>query len=140
MATSSVGTRRKPLWQRPDKWLAGYLFVGPAVILLVIFSIISIIVSLYLSFFDFDIISRGGPFIGLGNYKEALFGDKLFWTALFNTAFYAVGVVPGITIFSFLLAFAGNRVVYGKGIFRTIYFLPSITPLVVISLVWVWLY
>jgi len=140
IGAASAVHKRKPLWQRPDQWLAGYLFVAPAAILLVIFSIIAIVVSLYLSFFDFDIISRGGPFIGLGNYREALFADKLFWIALFNTAFYAVGVVPGITVISFLLAFAGNRVVYGKGIFRTVYFLPSITPLVVISLVWVWLY
>ncbi len=50
------------------------------------------------------------------------------------------GVVPGITIFAFLLALAGHKVAYGKSIFRTIYFLPSITPLVVISLIWVWLY
>ncbi|MCC6456262.1 MAG: sugar ABC transporter permease [Caldilineaceae bacterium] len=140
MGAGNVVSRRKPLWQRPDKWLAGYLFVGPAVILLIVFSIISIGISLYLSFFDYDIISRGGPFVGLGNYREALFKDELFWTALLNTALYALGVVPGITIFAFLLAFAGHRVMYGKGVFRTIYFLPSITPLVVISLVWVWLY
>jgi multiple sugar transport system permease protein len=130
----------KPYWQQPRKWIAGYLFAGPAILLLIVFSAISIIVSLYLSFFDFDIISRGGPFVGLGNYREALFQDELFWTAMLNTAYYAAGVVPGITISAFLLALAGHRARHGKGIFRTIYFLPSITPIVVISLVWVWLY
>jgi multiple sugar transport system permease protein len=137
--TSAV-SRRRPYWQQPGKWISGYLFAGPAIILIIIFSLLSIIVSLYLSFFDFDIIARGGPFIGFDNYREALFKDELFWTALLNTATYAIGVVPGITIISFLLAYAGHNVTYGKGIFRTIYFLPSITPLVVISLVWVWLY
>jgi multiple sugar transport system permease protein len=130
----------KPYWQQPRKWIAGYLFAGPAVLLLIVFSAISIIVSLYLSFFDFDIISRGGPFVGLGNYREALLQDELFWTAMLNTAYYAAGVVPGITISAFLLALAGHRARHGKSIFRTIYFLPSITPIVVISLVWVWLY
>ena len=57
-----------------------------------------------------------------------------------NTAYYAVGVVPGITISAFLLALIGHKATFGKGTFRTIYFLPSITPIVVISLIWVWLY
>ncbi|CAN5413294.1 sugar ABC transporter permease [soil metagenome] len=130
----------KPYWQQPRKWIAGYLFAGPAVLLLIVFSLISIVISLYLSFFDYDIIRKGGPFVGLANYREALFKDDLFWTALWNTAYYAIGVVPGITILAFLLALAGHKATYGKSVLRTIYFLPSITPLVVISLVWVWLY
>jgi multiple sugar transport system permease protein len=138
--TSGQRNQARPYWQQPRKWIIGYLFAGPAVILLILFSLISIGVSLYLSFFNYDIIARGGPFVGLGNYREAIFEDDLFWTALFNTAYYAAGVVPGITIFAFLLALAGHGVRYGKSVFRTIYFLPSITPIVVISLVWVWLY
>ena len=132
---AEIGKRSgpKPLWKQPRKWIAGYLFAGPAIILLIVFSLISIGVSLYLSFFDYDIISRGGPFIALGNYREALFEDELFWTALLNTALYALGVVPGITIFAFLLAFAGHRVTVGRSVFRTIYFLPSITPLSLIA-------
>lgn len=139
--SSPAGKHRpKPFWRQPRKWIAGYLFAGPAMILLILFSLISISVSLYLSFFDYDIIARGGPFLGFGNYREALFKDELFWKALANTAYYAIGVVPGITITAFLLALAGHNVRHGKGIFRTIYFLPSITPIVVISLIWVWLY
>lgn len=133
-------SKPRPLWRQPRKWIAGYLFVGPAALLLIVFSIISIAVSLYLSFFDYDIIARGGPYIGLDNYREALFQDELFWVAIRNTAVYAAGVVPGITISAFFLALAGHRITYGKSIFRTIYFLPSVTPVVVISLVWVWLY
>jgi multiple sugar transport system permease protein len=129
-----------PFWRQPRKWIAGYLFAAPAITLLILFSVISITVSLYLSFFDYDIIRRGGPFLGLGNYREALFRDNLFWTAMLNTAVYAAGVVPGITISAFLLALTGHKVTYGKSVFRTIYFLPSITPIVVISLIWVWLY
>ena len=133
-------SKPKPLWRQPSKWIAGYLFAAPAITLLILFSVISIAVSLYLSFFDYDIIRRGGPFVGLDNYREALFEDDLFWTAMRNTAFYAIGVVPGITITAFLLALAGHKATTGKGFFRTVYFLPSITPIVVISLIWVWLY
>jgi multiple sugar transport system permease protein len=114
--------------------------MAPAGLLIIVFSVISIGVSLYLSFYDYDIIRRGGPFLGFGNYREALFQDDLFWTAMWNTAYYALGAVPGITISGFLLALIGHKATFARGTFRTIYFLPSITPIVVISLIWVWLY
>lgn len=132
--------KHRPWWQQPRKWIAGYFFAGPAVILIVIFSLIAIAYSLYVSFLQYDVISPTHPFVGLSNYREALFKDKLFWTSFRNTAFYVIGVVPGITITAFLLALAGHNVRRGRGAFRTIYFLPSITPAVAMALVWVWLY
>ena len=130
---------RLPYWKQPRKWIAGPLFASPAILLIVVFSIISIAVSLYISFFDYDVISEVTPFVGLGNYREAL-SSEMFWLALKNTAVYVLGVVPGITISGFLLAWAGHKVKHGRTFFRTVYFLPSITPMVVLSLVWMWLY
>lgn len=130
----------RPFWQQPGKWIAGYLFAGPAILLIIVFSVIAIAFSLYVSFFQYDVISQTRPFLGLGNYREALFKDRLFWTSLKNTTFYVVGVVPGITITGFLLALAGHKARWGRGTLRTIYFLPSITPAVAMALVWVWLY
>jgi multiple sugar transport system permease protein len=130
----------RPLWKQPSKWIAGYLFAAPAVLLIVVFSIISIGVSLYISFFEYDVISANKPFIGLSNYREALFKDKLFWTALRNTALYVLGVVPTTIVLGFACALAGHSIRHGRGFFRTLYFLPSITPVVVTSLVWMWLY
>ncbi len=132
--------KRRSWAQQPSKWISGYLFAGPAIILIVIFSLVAIAFSLYVSFFDYDIISPNRPFIGLSNYKEALFRDKLFLKSFKNTALYVIGVVPGITITAFLLALAGHKVRWGRDAFRTIYFLPSITPAVAMALVWVWLY
>lgn len=129
-----------PYWKQPRKWIAGYLFAAPAITLIVIFSLVSIAISLYVSFFQYDVISEVRPFLGLGNYREALFQDELFWRAFKNTALYVVGVVPGITIGGFLLALAGHKVKRGRSLFRTVYFLPSITPTVAMALVWVWLY
>jgi len=131
---------RPPLWKQPGKWIAGYLFAAPAITFIVVFSVISIAVSLYISLFEYDVISDVKPFVGLGNYREALFDDDLFWTAMENTAVYVISVVPSITIVGFLLALAGHKARHGRSVFRTIYFLPSITPMVVIALVWVWLY
>jgi multiple sugar transport system permease protein len=138
-ATSSTHVP-PPLWKQPRKWIAGYFFAGPAIILIIVFSLISIAFSLYVSFFQYDVISEVKPFLGLGNYREALFQDELFWVALKNTTIYVIGVVPGITIGGFLLALAGHKVTHGRSIFRTVYFLPSVTPTVAMALVWVWLY
>ncbi|NPV07357.1 MAG: sugar ABC transporter permease [Anaerolineae bacterium] len=131
---------RPPLWKQPRKWIAGYIFTAPAITFIVIFSIISIIVSLYISFFQYDVISEHSPYVGLGNYREALFEDDLFWRALKNTFLYVLGVVPAITVFGFLLALIGYKARHGRSFFRTVYFLPSITPMVVIALIWMWLY
>ncbi len=131
---------RPPLWRQPRKWIAGYLFASPAIAFIVVFSIISIVISLYISFFQYDVISETHPFLGLGNYKEALFRDKVFWVALRNTAVYVVAVVPLITICGFLLALAGHNARQGRSFFRTVYYLPSITPMVVVALIWMWLY
>lgn len=132
--------KSRPFWQQPRKWIAGYFFAGPAILLIIVFSLIAIAFSLYVSFFQYDVISQNRPFLGLGNYREALFKDRLFWTALKNTTYYVIGVVPGITIIAFLLALAGHKVRWGRSTFRTIYFLPSITPAVAMALVWVWMY
>jgi len=131
---------RPPLWKQPGKWIAGYLFASPAIFFIILFSVISIVVSLYISFFQYDVISANRPFVGLGNYREALRKDPIFWSALRNTAIYVIGVVPAITITGFALALAGHSARYAKSFFRTIYFLPSITPMVVIALIWIWLY
>lgn len=119
---------------------SGYAFVTPAMLFIVAFSIVSIGISLYISFFRWDILSSHHPFVGLANYHQALFTDALFWQAARNTVYYVVVVVPGITVLAFALALIANEALWGRAIFRAIYFLPSITPVVVISLVWLWLY
>ncbi|HEV8633698.1 MAG TPA: sugar ABC transporter permease [Chloroflexota bacterium] len=128
------------LRRRVRRTYAGYFFVTPAALLIVVFSVVAIVVSLYISFFQWDILSDTHPFLGLANYRQALAGDDLFWIALRNTAYYVVFVVPGITVLGFGLALIANEALFGRAVFRTIYFLPSITPMVVIALIWIWLY
>jgi multiple sugar transport system permease protein len=126
--------------RRVRRTYAGYFFVSPAALLIVVFSLVAIVVSFYISFFQWDILSDTHPFVGLANYRQALGGDNLFWIALRNTAYYVVFVVPGITVLGFGLALIANEALFGRAVFRTIYFLPSITPMVVIALIWIWLY
>jgi multiple sugar transport system permease protein len=133
-------TGRDAFRRRVRRTYAGYFFVSPAALLIVVFSVVAIVVSFYISFFQWDILSEHHPFVGLANYRQALGGDNLFWIALGNTAYYVVFVVPGITVLGFGLALIANEALFGRAIFRTIYFLPSITPMVVIALIWIWLY
>ncbi|GIV77278.1 sugar ABC transporter permease [Litorilinea aerophila] len=131
--------RRRIFWKRLRKTWPGYLFVSPAVLLISIFSYISIAFSLYISFFEYDIITENRPFVGLENYVRAV-GDSLVRIGFRNTLVYVVVIVPAITGISLILAVLGNQVRQGRAIFRTIFFIPTITPVVVTSMLWVWLY
>jgi multiple sugar transport system permease protein len=117
----------------------GYVFVAPAALFLMVFSYGAILFSLYVSFRSWDIVNPEKPFVGLDNFRRAL-DSPLFWTALQNTATYAVAIVPAVTALAFVLALFAHHAPRGRGFFRTVYFIPTITPGVVISLIWAWLY
>lgn len=131
--------KRRVFWKRIKKTWPGYLFISPAVFFISLFSYISIIFSLYISFFEYDIITDIRPFVALENYARAVV-DSLVGLGFRNTIIYVVVIVPAITIISLLLAVLGNQVRKGRAIFRAIFFIPTITPIVVTSMLWVWLY
>ncbi len=138
-APSRARGQRALLWKRLKKTWQGYLFISPAVLLISVFSYISIAFSLYISFFEYDIITETHPFVGLQNYTRAV-ADSLVRIGFRNTIVYVVVIVPVITVISLLLAVLGNQVHRGRSVFRTIFFIPTITPVVVTSMLWVWLY
>ena len=132
-------SRRWLLWSRIKKTWPGYLFVSPAALLIIIFSYVAMFFSFYLSFREHDIIAETSVFIGLDNYRRA-FADPIVRVSFKNTILYVVGIVPSIIVGSLLLAVLGNQVRKGRAIFRTIYFIPTITPGVVTAMLWVWVY
>jgi multiple sugar transport system permease protein len=135
---SRRASKRQEVWKRIKKTWQGYLFISPAAILIMVFSYLAIGFSLYISFCQYDIISEQHPFTGLENYKRA-FADELVGVGFRNTIVYVAVIVPSITILALLLAVLGNQVRRARSIFRTIFFIPTITPIVVTSLLWVWL-
>jgi len=135
----SRASRNRELWRRLRKTWPGYLFISPAGLLITVFSYVAIIFSLYISFHQYDIISEARPFEGLENYARAL-NDKLVRISFRNTFVYVAVIVPSITVISLLLAVLGNQVRRGRALFRTVFFIPTITPIVVTSMLWVWLY
>jgi len=131
------GGRHSSLLAR-EAW-EGRLFVLPWVLGFVIFTAGPMLYSFYLAFTDYDVLSPP-RWVGPVNFVRALTDDPLFWVALFNTAYYVLIAVPLYLVASFLVALAVNQRVAGIHIYRTIYYLPSITPLVASSILWLMMF
>jgi len=125
-----------PLETRQALW--GYLFLSPWLFGLIIFVSGPMIACLVLSFSEYDILSPP-KWIGLGNYERAFFQDELFWPSLGRTAYYAILTVPLEIIGALLLALLLNQGIRGTSFFRTMFFLPHLTPAVAMATLWVWL-
>ncbi len=98
----------------------------------------SILATLVLSFYDWDLI-RAPTWVGLTNYAE-LPKDRLFMNALVNTALFSALYVPLTLVFSFALALLLNRKISGVSLFRAIYFLPVVSSPTAVGLLWTWIY
>ena len=118
--------------------MVGWLFVLPAVLGTLIFIIFPVICSFSLSFTDWDLLNEI-KFVGLDNYK-AVFNDNLFWKMLDNTFVYAISTTVFGVIIPLTLAYILNNKIRGSEFFKTAYFLPFITPMIVIALVWQWIF
>lgn len=126
----------------PNKWkepISFYLLISPWLIGLVVFVLGPILASLLLSFYKWDLISPA-KFIGFRNYYEMFNVDPLFWKSLKVTLIYVLFRVPLALITALLLALMMNQKVPGIGIFRTIYYLPSVVSGVAVSMLWIWVF
>jgi multiple sugar transport system permease protein len=116
----------------------GYIFLSPWVLGLLLFVAGPVIASAYFSLTDYDIISPP-RFIGLANYYKAFFEDDLFWSSLGRTAYYSIVSIPLGVIGSLLFAILLNQRIPFTNLFRSLYFLPHLTPSVAMAIVWSWL-
>lgn len=129
-----LASRRAMTWRR---W-RGVIYVLPWLIGFIAFTLGPFAFSLYLSFARWQLL---GPitFVGLANYEKLLFDDPLFIQSLGNTIYYTAVHVPGLMLLAFLAAALLNQPIRGRAFFRTLFYLPSITPGVASVLLWVWL-
>jgi len=111
-----------------------YLYILPAFILLLLFRLIPIVMSFVISFFDWK-ITGSGEFIGFKNYAT-MFQDKVFWQSLLNTFWLVIIVVPASIVFPLFFASLLNQIKRLKSLFRIVYFVPFVTSLVAVSIVW----
>ena len=119
---------------------AGWLFAAPAIIGFVVLTLLPMIFSLYWSMTDFNVFRSVTNFIGLDNYRNMFGSSELYFKdALKATGYYSILNVPASILFSFSVALMLSSSIRGRGIFRSIFYLPSIIPAVASCMVWVWL-
>ena len=116
----------------------GLAFCAPWLIGLSLFLIYPLGAALYYSLCDYSVLLPP-VFIGVANYTDLL-SDELFWKSLGNTTYYAVGSVTLGSLVSLGLALLLNSRVKGLAFFRTIFFLPSLMPVVAAGILWMWMY
>ena len=129
---------------RPRRLPAAYGFLAPALFMIAVFLLLPVLAALGLSFTDFDIYALGNlnhlRFVGLRNYLE-LVQDPIFWTALFNTGYFVlIGGPLSIAVSLGAALLVNARLVRFKGFFRVVFFLPVVTTLVAVAIVWRYLY
>lgn len=128
--------------ERPTllKTLKAFLYLLPALIILVTFNIYPIIKSILISFYtDYDYFKEIVKARGLANYKYVL-TDSEFWVSMKNTLIFVVGVVPLSIIISMAIAILLNQKIKFRSLFRTVYFIPFVTSVVAVSIVWRWIF
>ena len=114
---------------------------APAMILLTLFLLIPAAFALGLSFTNARLISPNAPeFVGLSNFQRALTQDPTFLRSILNTFYFAAVVVPVQATFGLVLALLINRRIRGVNAFRTVYFMPVVTSMVVVSILWTFMY
>ncbi|SFP52328.1 multiple sugar transport system permease protein [Butyrivibrio proteoclasticus] len=122
------------------KSFKGYLYLLPSIIIMICFTLYPLVRAIIMSFLgNYSIINDGYTSIGFENY-QALFSDPDFGKSLLNTAIYVICVVPASIILSLLFAVLINSCKKLKALFQTIYFLPYVTSVIAIGIVWRWMF
>jgi multiple sugar transport system permease protein len=122
-----------------QEWKAAAIFLLPNVVGFLAFTAFPVLAALALSFLDWDFM-LGAKFVGLENYRKLIFEDVTFHKVLGNTAYYVGVNVPSNIVLALILALALNQGLRGTVFFRTVYFLPVVTTMVAVALIWRWMY
>ncbi|HET9224960.1 MAG TPA: sugar ABC transporter permease, partial [Roseiflexaceae bacterium] len=123
---------------RRRRILAGYLFISPVILGYLIWVAGPMLVAIWLSLTEWDML-RPATFVGLSNYQQMLH-DDLFWKSLAVTFYFTLVSVPLSLALSFAVAMLVNVSIRGIAIFRMLFYLPSIVPLVVNAVLWLWIF
>ena len=122
---------------KKNDWGA-YLYLLPVIVILFVFHVFPIFMALGVSFYEWDLI--GSPeFVGTGNYTR-LFDDPMFWKSIWNTIYYAAVSIPLTIFLSMGIAILLNNPIKGLGFYRTAYFIPVVTSINAVAIVWNFIY
>ncbi len=131
----AASTWRGSEWKKLARGLA---YIAPAGIIIIVFRVLPIIAAFAVSFY-YVMMGKIVGFAGLSQYAM-LFRDSEFWNALLNTTYFVIGTVPLSLFLSLFIANLLNQKIRGLGGYRTLYFLPVVTSLVAVAMVWKWIY
>jgi multiple sugar transport system permease protein len=126
------------LRQARRNWNA-YVFLTPALIIFSIFTAFALLFAFYLTFHEWSIVQPQKPFVGLDNYKDMIH-DERFRRSVINTFYYVGASVPLGMLVGLCVALLLNLPLRARGLLRAMYFLPGVTPLVVVAILWKWVY
>jgi multiple sugar transport system permease protein len=118
--------------------IAGYLFITPALLYFFLFFLLPIVICIYAGFTNWNILSPRRMFVGLRNY-EKIFSDVKFYSALGNT-FYMLIPIPAYLMLALAFAFYCHKKLALEKMFRVVYYLPYISSVVALVLIWKWLF
>ena len=116
----------------------GLLFASPWIVGFLVFTVYPVIMSFYYSLHVYTTFGQPMQWVGLANYVELLTQDDLFWVSLYNTLYMVVVGIPFHIMLAILLAMLLNMNLRGVSIYRTIFYLPTIVPIVATSVLWMW--
>jgi multiple sugar transport system permease protein len=129
----AVSERRREV----NKTLWGLLFISPWLIGFILLTLLPMMMSLYYGFTEYAILTEP-KWVGLQNFID-IYKDKLFWTSVVNTLYFVAISVPLGTALSIGLALLLNAKVRGMSVYRTVYYLPTVVPVVAAVMLWAWI-
>ena len=130
--------KKKVSKMKRREYLVGYACAMPAIIGVIALMVVPICYVLYISMTRWTAISAP-KWIGLENYKK-IFTDVYMYRSLFVTVKYAVGAILFSLVYAFVLALMLNTNIWGKSLFRSIFFLPYVMPAIGVTILWSWIY
>jgi len=120
-----------------QKLRIGLMFISPWIVGFLGFTLYPVLASIFYSFCDYDVLTSP-VWVGALNYRD-MFTDAIFWKSLYNTVFFAAIALPLGLVASLSVAILLNQSVRGRSVFRAVYFLPSLVPLVAGAMIWLWI-
>ncbi|WP_261306359.1 carbohydrate ABC transporter permease [Paenibacillus andongensis] len=136
MASTDLVKKRKTRFEKKIA-MFGFIFALPWIVGLLLFHAFPLVMSAYYSLTTYSILEPG-EFVGFHNYA-ILFQDRVFWISMYNTLYYTVIFVPLSMAVGVGLALLLNLKIRGQGIYRTLFFIPSLVPPVATTIIWLWL-
>jgi multiple sugar transport system permease protein len=133
--------QRKPLiGKKLGRSITAYIMLLPALLIAVVFVYYPSLYVLRLSFFDWDMISPTQTFVGFLNYIKLFAAGSDFWPSLLRTLEYSIIYIPLSMVSGLLLASALTHIKFMRGFFQSVFFVPSVTSISVVSVVWSFIY